>query len=261
MKLFKINENIVKLLSCEEIATYAVISNAKTKDDTCYCYEKYIADKLKISLSTAKRHVKTLSESRAFAVTSENIPDSTKRRNIYKFSNLETNFILVESSILEVNLTNSEIGLLIKLKAYCYGNSLRIYYSLNKLATELHIGKAKLSKLLKGLEEKGIITNTPEYYELNLFFKNTSKVVTKAIKERKKQLEVWNDLSNRFSICNDETGKLFKEYNLKLDSIINPAALAKSIFSGTYDKAYKKRKEKADREKARLRAEMENITL
>lgn len=261
MKLFKVNENTVKLLSCEEAATYAIIANAKTSDNTCYCYEKYIADKLEISSSTVKRQIKTLSEAGAFTVTSENITDTSKRRNIYKFSNLHTNFILVESSILDANLTNSEIGLLIKLKSVCYGNSLRTYYSLNKLSEVLSVSKAKLSKLLKGLEEKGIITKTKEYYELNLFFRNTSQAVTKSIKERKKQLEVWNDLYQKHSGVSGKTGKLFKEYSIKLDSVTNPAALAKSIVSGTIDKAYKKRKAQADKEKAKQRAEMENILL
>lgn len=261
MKVFKINENTVKLLSCEEAATYAVISNAKTSDNTCYCYEKYIADKLNVTDRTVRNHVKVLSETGAFTITSENISDTTKRRNIYRFTNLNRNFIVVNASILDANLSNSEIGLLIKMKVECLNNSTKCYYSLNKLAAELHIGKSKLSKLLNSLIDKKIITKHDNHYELNLFFKSTSKNAVKADKTRKQQLKIWNDLSDKFSICNDKTGKLFKEYNLKLDTVTNPAALANAIISGCYGVIYKKKKREIQLFKENQSAEIKDIIL
>lgn len=261
MKVFKINENTVKLLSCEEAATYAVISNAKTSDNTCYCYEKYIADKLNVTDRTVRNHVKVLSETGAFTITSENITDTTKRRNIYRFTNLNRNFIVVDASILDANLSNTEIGLLIKFKAECLNNSSKCYYSLNKLAAELHIGKSKLSKLLNSLIDKKIITKHDNHYELNLFFKSTSKNAVKADKTRKQQLEKWNVSFNKFSICNDKTGKLFKEYNLKLDTVTNPAALATAIISGCYGVTYKKKKRDIQLLKEKQLADIKDIIL
>lgn len=231
MKYFKLSEKQVRNLKIEDVAVLSVISNRRTSQDKCYCYQNEICNKLSISERQVRRNIRNLEDAGVFTITKEK--SEVHFKNIYHFEKLDTNFILVNSDIL--NLESDEIGFLIKCKAIAYDNGLSINFNKEQLAKILHIGKSKLNSLLNSLIVKGFISYSNGTFLLSGdMFKDYSKYALKNAK-RQQRKQVWINEAVKFMNDFSETkeAEILKYYFIdKKNEVKFPIALIKDIITG-----------------------------
>jgi DNA-binding MarR family transcriptional regulator len=161
-KFIRISEKAAKdaSLSFTDISVLLDISRyANTGNYVEFRYITSIMESLNIkSEHTINKSLKKLQIAGYLKITHIPIPDKKQIMNTYQIFNME-NFILVKPHDGLLDLTYKELGLLIKLKAYCLDNGLTLKpETKGKLIKWVGCDYKTIEPMLASLEQKGFIT-------------------------------------------------------------------------------------------------------
>lgn len=280
---------LVSKLGCSDVYRAYVLSLTtdkvnNTTDTTLEQLAGFIGEKVTAynGNSKSKSFNNTLKDTQLVTITSkmkQSIKSDKKvTRNTYTFINTST-FRMIGVEFYHLDLDIKLKGYLLKLFSIANVNTLEINISANKVYEKIKVSKATQKKYNDILVEKGLLVKTDNGYILQVegfnriekriqatektmkILKNHSDIIISHL--QKHNLE-FNRKNLRFCLDKglDRHSFMLGIYMLKdFKGVTDINRLVDDIISGACDADCKKRKEKADKEKARLRDEMENIIL